>query len=91
MEIIFILIHVANIILILALLGVYLQNYSRMKSKYTMGLSVFAAFFLAQSLMNLYFDATMPMYLSSSAETVATMLEGVKAVAFAVLLWISWE
>ena len=83
--------HGINIILILGLLCVYMQNYSKMRSKYTIGLSVFAVFFLAQSMMGLYFDASMPMYMSPSAETVATVLEGVKAVGFAILLWISME
>lgn len=84
-------IHVINIILVLALLYIYLQNYRQLKTKLTGGLVLFAAFFLAQGLMNLYFDASMVMYQSASAEMASLVLEIIKAVGFAVLVWISWE
>ena len=83
--------HGLNIILTLALLFVYVQNYMKMKSKYTLGLMVFVSFFLIQSVMGLYFDVTMVMYSSSGAQTAATFLEVAKAIGFAVLLWISLD
>ena len=83
--------HGINILLTLGLLFIYVQNYMKIKSKYTIGLMVFAAFFLVQSAMGLYFDAMMVMYSSPEAKNVATILEVVKAVGFAILLWISWE
>ena len=85
------LIHAINLILILILLFIYLQNYRKLKTKMTIGLVLFTLFFLAQSIMNLYFDATMTMYSSTPAETAAIILEAVRAVGFAILVWISWE
>lgn len=83
--------HVANVLLALALLFIYAQNYRKIKSKYTVGLIVFALFFLLQSAMGLYFDASMVMYYSAQAQAAAMVLEGIKAVALAVLLKISLE
>ena len=83
--------HGINVLLTLGLLYIYFQNYRKMKSKYTIGLMIFAAFFLIQSTMGLYFDAMMVMYSSSEAKTIAMILELVKAIAFAILFWISWE
>jgi len=53
--------HGINILLIIGLLYLYGQNYLKMKSKYTVGLMVFAALFLIQSAMGLYFEASMVM------------------------------
>ena len=83
--------HLVNVLLVLGLLFIYVQNYRKMRSKYTIGLIVFAVFFLIQGLMAIFFDASMVMYSSSDAAKAATALEAIKAVAFAVLLWISWD
>lgn len=83
--------YILNIFLTSALLYLYLQNYSKMKSKYTIGLMTFAGFFLAQSALGLYFNASMVMYNTAGAETAAIVLEALKAIGFAVLLKISLE
>ncbi len=83
--------HIINIIIIVGLLFVYTQNYAKLKSKYTIGLMIFALLFLAQTAMGIYFDMSMVMYSSSRAENAATLLEAVKTVGFAILLWISWD
>ena len=84
-------IHAANILLLIGLLYIYGQNYRQLKSKLTLGLMLFAALLLVQSAMNLYFEMTMVMYDSPSAEQVALVLEAVKAVSFGLLLWVSRE
>ena len=83
--------HAMNILLALGLLYVYLQNYRKLKSNYTLGLIVFVALFLFQSAMGLYFDASMVMYSSAEAKSAALILEAIKAASLAVLLKISWE
>lgn len=83
--------HAVNVVLLLMLLYIYLQNYRKLKTKLTAGLVLFAALFMLQSLMNIYYDTTMAMYPSTSAETAATIVEAVKAAGFAVLLWVSWD
>ena len=83
--------HIVNMILTLALLYIYTQNYAKMKSRYTIGLMLFAGIFLIQSALGLYFDTSMVMYSTQEAVTAATALEAIKAVSFAILLWISWK
>ncbi|MBI4162639.1 MAG: hypothetical protein HY513_03070 [Candidatus Aenigmarchaeota archaeon] len=83
--------HILNILLAIGLLYVYGQNYVKIKSKYTAGLIVFVSLFLLQSFMGLYYDMSMVMYSSLQAETAAKLLEGLKLVSFAILLWVSWD
>jgi hypothetical protein len=83
--------HAVNVILPLCLLYVYVQNYRKMKSKYAVGLILFAGLFLLQSLMESYYDFTMVMFSSTVAETASEVLDLIKAIGFAILLWISWE
>lgn len=83
--------HIANIILISLLLYIYSQNYRKIKSKYTIGLMLFAGIFFVQSAVGLFLDASMAMYKSVEAENAAMFLEALKLVSFAVLLKISWE
>ena len=91
MELVSMILHAANIILLLVLLFIYLQNYRQLKNKITAGMMLFVVFFLAHSVMGLYFDASMAMYYSGPAEKAAMVLEGVKAAGFAVLVWLSWK
>ncbi|MBI4175948.1 MAG: hypothetical protein HY518_01990 [Candidatus Aenigmarchaeota archaeon] len=83
--------HFANIILLIPLLYIYISNYKKLKSKYTAGLLFFAGFLLLETLMALYFDTTMVMYYSAAAASNAQIVQIVKAVGLAVLLWISLE
>lgn len=83
--------HAVNVALLIALLYIYLQNYRKLSTRLTAGLVLFASLFLLQSLASIYYDTTMVMYSSPAAETAATIVEAVKAVGFAILLWVSWE
>ena len=83
--------HAVNVLLLLGLLYIYAQNYRHLKTRLTAGLVLFVSLFMLQSLLNVYYDATMVMYSSGAAETAATVVEAVKAVGFAALLWASWE
>ena len=80
-----------NLILLIALLVVYGSNYRRLKMKYTVGLIFFVALFLVETVMALTFNATMVMYYSAEAAFNAMILEVIKAVGFALLLWVSLE
>lgn len=84
-------VHIVNIILLIGLLVIYIRNYKNFKLKYTGGLIFFAAFFLIETLMALYFDTSMVMYYSTAAELNASILSVIKAVGLAILLWISLE
>lgn len=85
------LLHVLNIMLVIALLYIYFQNYSKIKSRYTTGLIVFALLLFLHSAMGLYFDATMVMYSTHEAESYALLLEAVKSIALVALLKVSWD
>lgn len=84
-------VQVVNIILLVGLLYVYGSNYRKLRSKYTAGLMFFVGFMLVETLMAVYFDTSMVMYYSTAAEFNAGLLQMVKAVGLAILLWISME
>ena len=84
-------IHGITALLLVGLAIIYLSNYRRLKSKYTAGLLFFVLIFLAESVMALFFGATMVMFDSAAAEMNALLLSTVKMAGVGILLWISLE
>lgn len=91
MEMIGAALYIANIFLTSALLYIYAQNYSKIRSKYTIGLMTFVGVFLVHSALSLYFALAGIMYSDKQAEIAFMVLEALKVISFAVLLKISWE
>ncbi|MBI2101027.1 hypothetical protein HYT53_00260 [Candidatus Woesearchaeota archaeon] len=73
------------------LLHIYIKNLRNIKSKFTIGLLIFAVLFLAQSLVSLYYYLTMMDYYSPEVEVHVFILTLLQTAAFLVLLKISWE
>lgn len=84
-------IHVVNLLLLISLLSIYLSNFRHLRSKYTAGLIFFVGIFLIETIMAIHFDTSMVMYYSPAAEFNASILQVIKTVGFAILLWVSWE
>jgi hypothetical protein len=79
---------------ILALLGlmyVYYRNLRQVKSKFTIGLMIFAALFLLQNIVSLYFYFTMMEYYVPAVEMHVFILTLLQAIGFLVMLKITWE
>ena len=74
-----------------ALLHVYLKNLKKIKSKFTIGLLVFALLFLIQSIISLYYYLTMMKYYSPEVEVHVFTLTLLQTIAFLILLKITWE
>jgi len=83
--------EVVNILLLLFLLFVYAQNYRQMKCAFSLGLMVFAGFFLVQNLIAVYFHLTMMEYYSRLVMQHAFVLAGIQTVALAALAWVTWR
>ncbi len=82
---------VVSTLLLLGLLYVYYRNLKAAKSKFTIGLFVFAALFLAQNMVSLYFYLTMMDYYVPQVEIHVFILTLLQTAALAVLLKITWE
>ncbi len=78
-------------LLLLALLYVYTKNLRKIKSKFTIGLFIFALLFLIQNLVSLFYFITMMDYYSAEVEAHVFILTLLQAIGFAVLLKITWE
>ncbi|MBS3131545.1 hypothetical protein J4212_03890 [Candidatus Woesearchaeota archaeon] len=76
-------------ILLVALLVIYTKNLSRIKSRFTYGLFIFAILFLAQNLISLYYFVTMMDYYVPAVSVHVFIFSLLQAVAFAVLLFIT--
>lgn len=78
-------------IFLLGLLYVYYKNLRQAKSKFTIGLFLFALLFLIQNLVSLYYYTTMMKYYTPEVEVHVFILNILQAIGFAVLLKITWE
>ena len=93
-----IIVGIANICLLIALLYVYLKSYRQLKSKFTMGLLVFASLLLLQNVVSTMFlvlnvvlgmgnrglDIDRPQFPLSSINII-------QLIALSILLKITWE
>ena len=78
-------------LLLLGLLYVYYNNLRKIKSKFTIGLFIFAILFLIQNIVSLYFYLTMMDYYASQVEVHVFILTLLQTIAFLILLKITWE
>lgn len=78
-------------LLLLGLLYVYYKSLKKIKSKFTIGLLIFALLFLLQNLVSLYFYLTMIQYYSPQVEVHVFILTLLQTIAFLILLKITWE
>ena len=78
-------------IFLLGLLYVYYKNLKQAKSKFTIGLFLFALLFLAQNLVSLYYYITMMEYYAPEVEVHVLILTLLQAIGFMILLKITWE
>jgi len=82
---------VISTLLLMGLLHVYYKNLKAAKSKFTIGLFVFALLFLVNNLVSLYFYITMMDYYVPAVELHVFILALLQAIGFAILLKITWE
>ena len=73
------------------LIHVYIQNLKKIKSKFTIGLLVFALLFLIQNLISLYYYLTMMDYYSPEVEVHVFILTLLQTIGFLILLKITLE
>ena len=93
-----IIIGIANICLLIALLYVYLKSYRQLKSKFTMGLLVFASLLLLQNAVSTLFLA-LSMILGPGShsfeigrqEFPLSSINVIQLIALSILLYITWE
>ena len=82
---------VISTLALLGLLYIYIKNLKKIKSKFTMGLLIFAVLFLLQNFVSLYFYFTMMEYFVPQVEIHELVLNSLQTAAFLILLKISWE
>ncbi len=93
-----IIVGIANICLLIALLYVYLKSYKRLKSKFTMGLLVFASLLLIQNLVSTLFLAVSMIsgpgnhsFEIGRQEFPLSSINVIQLIALSILLYITWE
>ena len=80
-----------SILAILGLLYVYYKNLSNIKSKFTIGLFIFALMLLLQNIVSLYYYTTMMKYYVPEVEVHVFIITLLQTLGFLVLLKITWE
>lgn len=84
-------VSILNVVLLISLLWIYVKGYKIMKSKFALGLILFAGLLLIQNLMAIYFQFAMIMYYSAEVAGFALILNGLEALALISLGYISWK
>ena len=82
---------VINIILLSVLLYIYIQSYRRIKSKFTLGLIMFASIFMLQNVLWIIFIFVMRDMRSPGMGLPNFILTFIEAVGLAILLKLTWE
>ncbi len=81
----------ANIILLASLFLIYLRNYVKIRSNFTLGLMLFAGIFLARDVgLAVYHIVTLSSYYAQYAID-DIMIHGAQLLAFLILLKITWK
>jgi hypothetical protein len=81
----------ANIILLAALFIIYLRNYINLRSKFTLGLLLFAGIFLVRDVgLAIYHMSNISFYYGQYAID-DIMIHGAQLLAFLILLKITWK
>ena len=83
--------NAVSIFSLIGLLYVYYKNFKNIKSKFTIGLMIFAALFLLQNLVTFYFNITMMKYYTPEFELYECIFTILQTLAFLILLKITWE
>jgi hypothetical protein len=76
-----------NILLLLALIGIYVNSFRKVRAQFTGGLLFFAAMFLVQNLITLYSFLSMFMYFASGVTGLVLAITVVQTAGLAALLW----
>jgi hypothetical protein len=76
-----------NIILLVVLIGIYANNYRKIRAQFTVGLIFFAALFLVQNLIALYSFVSMFMYFAPGVTGLVLATSVVQTGGLVVLLW----
>ena len=80
-----------SVLLLLFLFVVYVKNYRKMKSSFTLGLILFASLFIILNGVNFYYFITMMPYYVEAVGTHVFLLSLLQTLAFGVLVWLSWR
>jgi hypothetical protein len=76
-----------NVLLLIALIGIYLNSYRKIRAQFTAGLLFFAAMFLVQNLVALYSFLSMFMYFASGVTGLVVAITVIQTAGLAALLW----
>lgn len=80
-----------NVLLLIALIGVYGNGFRKIRAEFTAGLLFFAGMFLVQNLLSLYSYVAMFMYFTSGVENLVLAFTVAQTAGLAVLLWMSFR
>jgi len=78
-----------NVVLLLALIAVYCNSFSKVKAQFTAGLIFFAGIFLVQNLLAFYSYLAMFMYYADAVAGIVLAITVAQTIGLATLLWLS--
>lgn len=82
--------EMVNVIILLAVLYVYVQNYRALKARFVLGLIFFAFLLLMENIVSLYFNYTM-MLSFSPVESELLYIKTLQTLALGFLAYVTWK
>ena len=77
-----------SIAMLIILLAVFLMNYNKFKSSFTIGLAIFAGLLLLQNILQVYFFTT-DMIMYQNVESHMFTFGIIQLIAYGVILWVT--
>ncbi|MBI5224062.1 hypothetical protein HY990_06610 [Candidatus Micrarchaeota archaeon] len=84
-------ISIANVLMSILLLYVYIKNYLKMKLSFTLGLIIFALLFFVHNLVAVYFQFAMIMYYTKDVASFALTLNFLEMIGLMSLVYITYK
>jgi hypothetical protein len=78
-------------VLLAILMIIYIRNLGKFKSGLLTGLLIFTALFFIQNIVSLYYYITMMNYYVPAVKIHVFIFSLLQTIAFAIMLWITWE
>ena len=86
-----ILLSILNIGLLASLLYVYVGNYRKLSSQFSLGLIIFASILIIENILAAYFSYTMMGLYAEKVASQALILRGIETLSLVVLAVITWK
>lgn len=83
--------QIINVVLLSGLISIYVRNFMKIKSNFTIGLLIFAGFLMVQNIVGIYLGIDYLGVMTESFENYVFAVNITETIALIALFWVSWK